>query len=147
MLADIFPFILHHWILFLALLITVLLLVWEESKNKVGGLRLSLSDVTHLINHDHAVLIDLRDTAAFNQGHMINALHFPHTEIMQRLDKLKKYQNKPLILIHSTDKHAVLVAHQLQKQGFQKTYCLAGGLPTWLNAGLPLTKAVAISHK
>jgi rhodanese-related sulfurtransferase len=140
MLQQILQFITHHWMLFLALVLTLALIFWEESKNKVGGTRLSLLDVTNLINRQHAVLLDLRDEAAFQSGHIVNAQHFPHSMIMTQLDKLKKYQNKPIILIDKIDQQAVLVGNKLRAQGFNKVYCLAGGLQTWTNAGLPLVK-------
>lgn len=141
MLEEILRFLIHHWALSLALILTLTLLFWEETRNKAGGLRISLSDATNLINRNHAVLIDLRDSDTFNSGHVLNALNFPQTDIMHQLEKLKKYRDKPIILLDNTGQHALLIANKLLKQGFNKTYCLAGGLKTWLNAGLPLTKS------
>jgi len=140
MLEEILQFTAHHWVLCSALVLTLALLYWEETKNKVGGLRLSLSDATNLINHQHAILIDLRDATAFDSGHIVNALNFPQTDIMNSLEKLKKYQNKPIILVDNAGQQANAMANKLLNQGFSKTYCLAGGLRTWLSAGLPLAK-------
>jgi rhodanese-related sulfurtransferase len=140
MLQQLLQFIGHHWVLSSMLLLTLLLLFWEESKNKSGGSRLSLSDATNLINRQHAVLIDLREAPAFQSGHIVNALNFPQNDIMSRLEKLKKYQDKPLILVDSAGQQAALIGNRLRTQGFNKVYCLAGGLQSWTNAGLPLIK-------
>lgn len=141
MAAELLQFIIKHWILSSALLLTLILLFLEESKNKAGGFKLSLQDVTTLINHEQAVLIDLRDNAAFEKGHIVNALNFPQAEIMSKLDKLKKYQNRPVILIDNTGQHANSVVNQLRKQGFAKACALVGGLKTWTDSNLPLTKS------
>jgi rhodanese-related sulfurtransferase len=140
MLEEILQFMARHWGLSLALVLTLVLLFLEETKNKAGGFRLSLSDTTNLINRDHAVLVDIRDTDPFRGGHIINALNFPHADILNSLEKLKKYKDKPIIVIDDNGRQAAFIANKLIKQGFSKTYCLVGGLQTWLNAGLPLTK-------
>lgn len=138
--AELLQFLIKHWILSSTLLLVIILLLEEEFRNKAGGFRLSLSDATQLINKDRAILIDLRDSTAFENGHVVNALNFPQTEIMNKLDKLKKYQDKSLILIDDAGQQARAVGNILRKQGFKKVYSLAGGLKTWTQAGLPLTK-------
>ncbi len=140
MLIEITHFMVRHYGLSLLLIFTLVLLFLEESKNKTGGFRLSLSDATNLINHDHAILVDVRDIEAFGNGHIVNALNFPQAQIMNNLEKLKKYRSKPIILVDDNGRQATSVVNQLLKQGFSKTYYLVGGLQTWLNAGLPLTK-------
>lgn len=140
MAAQLLQFIIKHWMLSSALVLILILLFWEESKNKVGGFKLSLQDATNLINRERAVLIDLRDNAAFENGHIVNSMSFPQADIMNTVDKLKKYQDKPIILIE-TGQHANLIGNKLRKQGFTKVYCLAGGLQTWTTAGLPLIKS------
>lgn len=141
MVEQLIQFITRHWVLFSALLFILLLLFREESKNKAGGFKLSLQDTTSLINHKHAILIDLRDNAAFESGHIVNAMNFPQADILSKLERLKKYQNKPIILLDSAGQHANLIGGQLRKQGFMQVYCLAGGLQTWTVAGLPLIKS------
>lgn len=140
MVEEILHFMMRHWGLSLALLLTLILLFFEESKGRAGGFRLSLSDATSLLNHKHAVLIDLRDAITFSNGHIVNALNFPQADIMSSLDKLKKYQDKPIILVDTNGRQAAGIVHQLLKNGFSKPYCLVGGIQTWLNAGLPLIK-------
>ena len=141
MTEQFFQFIVNHWALSAALVLIIVLLLLEEAKNRVSGNKISLQDATTLINRQRGVWIDVRDADAFRQGHIVNALNFPPvvgTGIS--LDKLKKYQEKPLILIGQSDSQVSRTADYLRKQGFQQAYCLAGGLSTWVGAGLPLQK-------
>lgn len=140
MLEQLLHFAINHWMLFSALIIVSILLLLEESKGKTGGNRLTAQDATTLINHERATVVDLRDSAAFLEGHVINALNLPLADILTNLAKLKKYQNKPLILMDAAGRQADGVRQKLGKHGFTKVYCLIGGIPTWLKAGLPLVK-------
>lgn len=140
MLEQLTHFVINHWMLVTALIIILVLLLIEESKNRAGGNRLSPQDATRLINHEKAIVVDIRDTQEFAQGHPANALNLPYTDIMNNLVKLKKYKDKPIILIDQQGQRAQLTAHKLQKQGFSRVYSFAGGIPTWTGAGFPLTK-------
>lgn len=140
MLEQLVHFIANHWLLSSALVIVLILLLLEEKKSKAGGNRLSPQDATTLINRERAVVIDLRDTAAYEGGHVVNALNFPESNILNNLAKLKKYLEKPVILMDAAGNHAGTTGYKLEKQGFKKIYCLAGGIHAWTKAGLPLTK-------
>ncbi len=137
---QIIHFIINHWMLVVALVIVLILLGIEESKGRASGNRLSPQDATALLNREHAVLVDIRDATAFAAGHPVNALNLPHTDIMNNLVKLKKYQNRPIILIDQHGQQANATAFKLQKQGFAKVYSLAGGVPAWTGAGFTLTQ-------
>jgi rhodanese-related sulfurtransferase len=135
---QLFEFIVRHWMLCAALVLLVILLLVEELKNKRGGNRLSPQTMTHLINRERAVVIDLRAKDAFNQGHIVNAINIPQAELLNNPDKIKKYQDKPVILICDLGQGSTTVAPQLRKKGYNKVFILAGGLQAWKNAGLPL---------
>ncbi len=137
MMPQIFEFIARHWLLVAAFAIIIILLIIEEIRNKQGGNRLSPQGAIQLINHERAVVIDLRSKEAFNSGHIVNALHIPQAELASNLDKIRKYQDKPVILLGDTGQPLTLVT-QLRKKGYTKVFTLAGGLQAWKTAGLPL---------
>lgn len=136
--SQLFEFIIRHWMLCAALVLIVIFLLFEELRNKQGGNRISPQTMTQLINHERAVVIDLRTKEAFSQGHVVNAISVPQTELLNNPDKIKKYQDRPVVLICDLGQGSTTVAAQLRKKGYNKIFILAGGLRSWKNAGLPL---------
>jgi rhodanese-related sulfurtransferase len=141
MIQQFTQFILNHWLLWSALLIVLILLLLEELRGKQGGHRLSPQQAVDLINNHRAGVVDIRDLDAFKSGHIVNAIHIPQTDLVNNLEKLKKYREKPLILTCNNGQNSQLMAVKLRnKQGFTTVYSIAGGLQAWKQADLPLTK-------
>jgi len=132
-------FVINHWPLWLAFVALLVLLVYEELKDKLLGIkRLSPQDLTQMINRDEAVVLDIRDKATFEQGHIIGAINIIGNELDANMARLEKYKDKALVIIDGSGQ-SMQVAAKLKKAGF-KTYALIGGLNGWRNLGLPLTK-------
>jgi hypothetical protein len=58
--------------------------------------RITLKETQRLLETGQALLIDVRDGAAYDQSHAVGALSFPETEIESRLNELPR--DKQLIL-------------------------------------------------
>ena len=134
-------FALRHWYLFLALFVILGLLIGNEVLRKIRGIvALTPNQALQLINHQDAVLIDIRDGGEYKSGHLPDARHIPFAELKKRLKELNKFKEKPLILYCRTDTRAGSAAAQLKKEGFTKLHTLKGGLTAWQNANLPISK-------
>jgi rhodanese-related sulfurtransferase len=134
-------FVVHHWWMWLALAVVLGLIIIEEMKRKIGGVRLSPQSVVNLINHEGGVVIDLRDNAAFKTGHIVDAINVPKQELEKHFAKMENYKEKPIILVANLDTEATALIPKLSAQGFKKIYILANGFAAWKNASLPLVKA------
>lgn len=97
-------------------------------------------EVTRLINRDDAQVIDIRPQNDFENGHIIDALHINVDDLSNQVDKLKKYKDKGLIICCASGAVSVKEARKLINEGFEKAYCLKGGMMSWQQANLPLTK-------
>ena len=107
----------------------------------MGGVgKLSPTDATRLINHEDAIIVDVRTDGEFNQGHIINAVHIPQKFLDDQLDKLEKYKDRPIITTCRTGQTSARAGGQLKKHGFDKVYHLSGGILAWEGANLPLTR-------
>lgn len=138
---DIFSFLENHWMLSSALLIVLILLIFIEFlKQKGGGAKIGPSQLTHFINHQNAVVLDIRDADAFKTGHIVDAISMPAKDFDEKLKKLEKYKNQPIVLVCGAgiDSHKKYLA--LQTKGYN-TYVLNGGLRAWKEAGMPLVKS------
>ena len=90
------------------------------------------------MNHDNAIVIDLRDADAFRTGHIIDSIHSTSDAFTEK--RMDKYKTKPLIFVCAKGLQSAALAAKLRGLGFTKPMVLAGGMAAWQTAGLPLTK-------
>ncbi len=137
--TEIIDFLAQEWMLtsiFAALSVALLLVLWRE--RAAGAGRVDPQQATMLINKEQALVIDLRDNNAFNQGHIVSAKNIPHTRLQQEAGDLAKYKSKPVILVCDLGRNSSGSGAWLRKQGFERVFMLSGGIQAWRAAGLPL---------
>lgn len=138
---DFFAFLLNNWYLVLALVVILVLLFMPSLGGRLGGYQeVEPTDAVKMINRENAQVVDVRDSGEWSGGHIIGARHVPLGELDQRVKKLEKFKDKPLIVNCRTGARSARACAQLRKQGFERVYNLKGGLVAWQNAGFPLTK-------
>lgn len=134
-------FFTQHWELSLLLVVVILAIFIYESWAKVAGPgQISAENAVQLVNHENGVVIDLRDGEVFKQGHIINAVNLPASDLAQKTAVLEKYHQKPVILIHSPGQRLSQVFKFLQQHNFTKVSVLRGGMRAWQEANLPVEK-------
>jgi rhodanese-related sulfurtransferase len=137
---DIALFIQHHWMLNLAfLLILFILIILEFMHQKRNAAKASPAQVTQLMNRSKATLIDIRDKAAFSEGHIIGSLSIPAADLPNQAKKLEKLKANPIVMVCMQGAESSRVADPLLKQGYD-VRILAGGITAWRNADMPLVK-------
>ena len=92
------------------------------------------------MNHDDAVIIDLRTDTEYQAGHIVGAVHMPLSQLESSLAKLQKYKTKPLITICAGGQAAGGASRKLTQAGFEDVYSVVGGVTAWQGANLPLTR-------
>ena len=140
-LQQFITFVLHHWALWLLFALLIGLLAFEELKGKLtGSSSLSLQQATAMMSHEEAVVLDIRDSAVYQQGHILGAVTIPGVLLANELQRIEKHKNAAIIVVCNLGQSAVGVAAMLRKQGFSRVYTLDGGMSAWKNAGLPSVK-------
>ena len=128
----------NHTLLVFALMTSFLLVIFTELRRKASGvLAVPPTDAVRLINND-AVVIDLRSTEAFSNGHIVNAKSVPMDELAGRMAKLDKLKNKPVIAVCDAGITSTKAVNTLRSSGFESVYGLKGGMNAWSQAGLPV---------
>lgn len=131
-------FIMHHWQLWVAFTILIILVLANELMGqKKKAQEISPQTAVDLINNENAVLLDLRDKEAFKNGHIIDSVNVSANDFDQ--SKMDKYKDKNIILICARGQQAPVVAAKIKAQGFNPRV-LSGGIISWQNADLPLVK-------
>lgn len=137
---DILILIQHQKMLVAALVIVlILLMIVEFIRQKQGAQRLSPQMATQMINHQNALVLDIRPSEAFTTGHIVGSISLPLTELEQKLKKIEKFKSQPIVITCAGGLESPRAAAILTKHGFQVSL-LAGGIRGWKEAELPLVK-------
>jgi rhodanese-related sulfurtransferase len=138
---QISEFITNHLLLVAALVVIIAMLVGGELRHRFGRVRdVTPAEATRLINHDHAVLVDMRSDKDYREGHIVNAVHVPPDK-NDGAGSLEKFRDRPLIVCCRSGNQSLRLGAELSKKGFASVYNLKGGVHAWQQAGLPLSKA------
>jgi rhodanese-related sulfurtransferase len=132
-------FIEKNWMLILVMFLSGAMLLWPILQRRFSPVKeVGNLNVTHLINHQNAVLLDVRETAELAGGKLPNALHIPLSQLNTRAGELAKLTSRPLVVYCARGNRSRTAGNLLAKQGFADIYSLHGGLKAWKDAGLPL---------
>lgn len=135
-------FVANHWVMCGAFLVALLGIFYMEARSQgvAGGNRLTPQLVTHAMNREMAVVVDIREPNGFLDGHVISAINVPMSSWDTQVKKLQKFKSKPIIVVDAMGQRSQGYATKLTQAGFENVKILAGGINAWRNAKLPLVK-------
>jgi len=93
-----------------------------------------------LVSRENGHIIDVRDKAKFEQGHILGAVNIPRSQIDKEVERYKKWADKPLVVVCEVGHVAPTMASELQKKGFSQIAVLRGGMNAWRADSLPLAQ-------
>jgi rhodanese-related sulfurtransferase len=89
----------------------------------------------------NGILIDVRETAEYNQGHLPNAINLSKGLLECQIEQYVFDTNTPIVLYCSGGFRSILAAHNLQQMGYSQVQSLAQGSSHWQQLGLAWFKA------
>lgn len=139
MIEQFFEFSMRHPLL-VGLLVALLLiwLLYEVRRSNTNAV--DASRATALVNREEGVIIDIRDAAAFKEGHIAGAINVPNGVLANRMNELEQYRARPIVLVCKMGQTATAAATVLEKAGFERVTRLKGGMAQWQADGLPTTR-------
>ncbi len=135
---QLIEFAMNHWILVTAFLLVAGYLVFTLLQGDKGSV--DPLGATDLINHQEAVVVDVRPSADFYKGHIINAINIPSNGFASQIGTLSKHKQKPIIVSCRSGAQSASACQQLRKAGFEQVFNLKGGILAWQSANLPVTR-------
>ena len=95
-----------------------------------------------------AIVIDVREPAEFETGHIPGSINIPrgvlefqvdaHPAVANVSDPALSHKERPIVVVCRTGGRAALSALSLQRLGFADVRSIGGGVLAWGEAGLPL---------
>jgi hydroxyacylglutathione hydrolase len=86
---------------------------------------------------DGRVVLDVREPAEWEQGHLPGAVHIPYGRLRERMSELPK--GRAILAYCATGIRSSLATSLLHAAGYE-TSNLRGGFTAWRNAGLPVAR-------
>ena len=87
-----------------------------------------------------ALLIDVREPDEFAAGHAPGSVLIPLGQLSSRLNEIRGYEGKPVVLICRSGQRSARAAEVLVKAGFTSVHNVQGGMLAWEKAALPVVK-------
>ena len=138
---QLYEFIGNHLVLVSLLVAVSLMLIWNLYGSTMSGIKqLSPTEMTKLINHDGAVVLDVRSTNDYSKGHVLGSLNVPDAKIPSRREDLEKYKTQPVVVYCELGNVSDRVVRTLKSYGLEQVFSLKSGIGSWRQANLPLTK-------
>lgn len=134
-------FIAHHPLLIGAFIVIVLALTGLEGSKRLRGFReLTPAGLTHLINRDNALVIDVSALADYEKAHVPGSRHIAPSQFDPENKDLKKARGLPVVTVCRNGSESAKAARRLVKAGFTRVATLAGGVGAWQRADLPVAR-------
>jgi len=130
----------NHPVLIGAFVLILGALIWNLLRESASGLNIDPGEATLKINHEDAVVVDVRSIKEFSEGHILHAENIPLNGLKNQLPVLEKYRQRPIIMVCHSGSRSGVAATTLRKAGFEQVYNLRGGMLAWENAGLPVKR-------
>lgn len=128
------------WLVLLAAFSGIMLIL-PAIKSKLSGAQAAdTTQAVQLINHQDALVLDVREANEFAAGHIANAKHIPLSQLADNLKPLEKYKDKAIVVNCHSGSRSAMACGTLRKHGFTQVYNLKGGIMAWEQAGLPTVK-------
>ena len=116
----------------------------KTSKNILDEARASIKQIDidearKLLEQPGTVLIDVRESDEWRQGHIPQAVAIPRGFLELRVEEKVPDHKTPVILQCASGTRSLLAARALRELGYENLYNLTGGFNAWKDRGLPWT--------
>lgn len=93
---------------------------------------------------DPALLVlDVRNAAEFDEGHLPGAINIPHDAVSERIAELGPADERDVVVYCRSGRRAILALETLKGAGFSRLFHLEGDYLRWSEEGRPLAQPPA----
>ncbi len=133
-------FVKNNILLIAVAVVSGVMLIWPFIRRQTGGPWVDTVGATQLINREGGLVLDVRESEEYGQGHILGARNLPLSQLEKRAAELDKLKNKPVILCCASGNRSTRAVGLLKSRGLERVFNLSGGFAAWQQAGLPVEK-------
>jgi len=137
---QLLEFATNHFLLVTAFGGVLAALMWNLATDPGGKHAIDPLGATAMINHENAVVLDVRSMAEFKDGHIVNAINIPLNGLGNNVKQLEKHRGKPIVAVCRSGSRSGAACSLLRKHGFENVKNLRGGMMAWESANLPVKR-------
>ena len=89
---------------------------------------------------DNFDLVDVREDSEWEQGRAEGAIHLGTGIIERDIEQTIPQKDREIVLYCGGGYRSALAADALQQMGYTNVHSMAGGIKTWRDLGLPITR-------
>jgi rhodanese-related sulfurtransferase len=140
---ELVVFITNNWILASLLGVAIFAFIINEIIGGHFGSKQAVSAerAVQMINHQEAVVFDLRTEAEFSAGHIVGAEQLTAATLDKKISHWQKQFKKPIIVATENGQDPAKMLTLLQEKGFLHVFILSGGMQAWKSVGMPVIKS------
>ncbi len=97
------------------------------------------------LSRDGVTLVDVREAAEWEAGHVAGAVHVPSSGIQDRIDLAVRDRGAPLVLYCATGMRSLSAARTLRQMGYADVRSMRGGFEAWKAEGRPWREPAGLS--
>lgn len=116
------------------------MLLWPLVRGGAGGDSVNTLQATQLMNRENALVLDVREPAAYAAGHILGAKNLPLAQLEKRAEEIDRHKKKPVIVTCDSGMSSSRAVKVLKARGFENVVNLSGGFRAWLQASLPVER-------
>jgi len=130
----------NHTLLVAAFMAVLTALIWNLVADPGGKNAVDPLTATAMINHEDAIVLDVRSMAEFKDGHIVNAINIPLNGLGNNVKQIEKHRDKPVVTVCRSGSRSGSACAILRKHGFENVKNLRGGMLAWENSSLPVKR-------
>jgi rhodanese-related sulfurtransferase len=110
-----------------------------EAKKEIN--EVAVADASQVI-HGAALLLDVREPAEYQQGHLAGAINIPRGLLEFKMGSAPEFEvrDQAIVLYCKTSGRSALAAASLKQMGYVNVTSIAGGYDAWAAAGMETVK-------
>jgi rhodanese-related sulfurtransferase len=84
-----------------------------------------------IVENKEVLILDVRNKGEYDMGHIPGATLIPAVVLPVRINELKKYENKPILVYCASGGRSPGAVQTLSKNNFTQIYHLTRGISSW----------------
>lgn len=116
-------FSINHWDLVLALIIILMMIFGGGLMRRIRGFKeVTATDAVTLMNRENAVYIDVREDKEYAEGHLLDSIHIPLGQLLERVAEIDAHKQQPVIVGCRSGNRSAMGCARLRREGFEQVY-------------------------